>query len=101
MIKTIVEDRDVANAIDKHVQTYTALVDLWEAIKWTLARKEQPEGSQIIGTSENSRCYAYAVEGNTLWNTPNVGVIYLVRENEVEIIDIKIWKADIVIEEGE
>lgn len=85
--KSIIESAQAQESIDAAIQIYPRLNDLYEGLKWRLARRPAESGVKI------SRLYDKYILKTLDWSTygvPVIRVIYSFNENETEIIAINV-----------
>lgn len=85
--KTIVESSQAQEAIDTAVKIYPRLVDLYEGLKWRLARRPAESGVKI---SKLHNRYIVKTLDWSSYGVPVVRVIYAFDENETEILAIDV-----------
>lgn len=85
--KTVIESAQSQESIDSAIKTYPRLSDLYEGLKWRLARRPAESGVKI------SRLHDKYIVKTLDWSSygvPVVRVIYSFNENETEIIAIDV-----------
>jgi|GEM_PF-2781773 hypothetical protein len=83
--KSIVGSIDVLNQIDILREEYLRFDQVWEGLLWLLARKSDTLGYSFRGY----RLYKHpGILGDK--QSPAITVLFLVGENEVEIVSLKI-----------
>lgn len=85
--KTIVEDEEAQKSIDAAILIYPRLSDLYEGLKWRLARRAAESGVRI--SRDNDRYIIKTLDWSK-YSIPALRVIYSFTENETIIIAIDI-----------
>ena len=85
--RTIVEDVSAQESIDMAVPIYPRLNDLYEGLKWRLARRPAESGVKL---SRDSDKYITKTLDWSQYNIPALRVIYSFNENETVIMAIDI-----------
>ena len=85
--KSVVESNQAQEAIDTAMKTYPRLNQLYEGLKWRLARRPAESGVKI---SRLHNKYILKTLDWSSYGVPVVRVIYSFTDNEVEILAIDI-----------
>jgi hypothetical protein len=96
LLRSVVEELDVSEYVDLYTEKYPRFDEMWEGIKWILARNPLLQGS--AWRENGSREYrVYVFAGDPLIRLPEVWVAYRYDEAEVAILGINavpIWTED-------
>ena len=86
LIRTVVEEPAVTKTIDGATKQHPRIPDVFEALKWLLARKCDVLPSREISGSH----YVYRQAEDSIAATPAIVVVYVYDNNSVNIIGVKI-----------
>ena len=82
--RTVIEDEDVAEAVDEYGDDFERFEESFEALKWLLARKcDELSGSIRIVDEFEYNLHKQA--GDPWAETPNITVLYTYDDDEVII----------------
>jgi plasmid stabilization system protein ParE len=87
-LRTVVESEAAAAAIDAGCKTYPRLDEAWEALKWLLARSAATIGRPP--RSGDPRLRLYVQSGDRIANVPSIWIVYILHEEEVEIVALRV-----------
>jgi hypothetical protein len=86
--RTVIEDNRAASAVDEAEARYPRFSDLYEGIKWRLARKPEESGEPV---PDFEGYYTLKTPNWIIEGVPVVQVLYKVRnKNEVTIVDFRV-----------
>lgn len=86
--RTIIEDEHVSADIDEATKRYPRCGDVWEALKWDLARVPD-KGAVQMGPYWMKKSLGWAVTG-----VPVIAALYKFDETSVEIVGVRITRHD-------
>lgn len=85
-LREVVEEIDVSDYVDSSKESHPRLDEAWESLKWLLARNPEPKGSALKVTARN-RYRAFVLAGDFLARTPDIGVVYIVSDTQINILE--------------
>lgn len=91
--RTIVEEPAVSKEIDKLCKKYARFEDLYEAIKWLLARRCN-KVDRLTKEIKGVEYCLYRVAGDVVARTPDVVLLYIYDDDQVNILGIKAEEAE-------
>jgi hypothetical protein len=87
VLRTVAEELDVATLVDQLTEAHPRFDEVWEGIKWILARTpDMNSGARRAKAARNYRVHVFV--GDALADTPDVWVTYFFTDNEVVILGI-------------
>lgn len=91
--RTIIEEPAVSKEVDKLCKEYSRFEDMYEAIKWLLARRchKVERLTKEIGGVEYC---LYRVAGDVVAGTPDVVLVYVYDDDEVNLLGIRAEKIE-------
>jgi hypothetical protein len=85
--RTIVEDDKVQTAADGYSREFSRFNDLWESLKWLLARKGHE--LQCLRRTESGQEFFLYKTAEAEKGVPSITVVYTINENEIRIHGVK------------
>ena len=89
--RTVIEENSVSEEIDKFIEKYPRLKEMWEGWTWRLSRGPERDGVQIPGTD------AYVVRTpyfNAFQLPISLGILYKYNDDEVTIVGLRVDEYD-------
>lgn len=86
--RTIVEERDVQDYVDKSIKEFPRISEAWDGTKWILARSCHDLGN-LTANLDGTSYFLVKFAGDAVAGTPHITVAYTFDVDTVDIVGLK------------